>query len=36
LSEEVDVLGADHEYDEEPDAEDSDDDEGEKLAFTES
>jgi hypothetical protein len=29
LSEEVDVLGADHEYDEEPDAGDSDDDERE-------
>ena len=29
MSEEVDVLGADHEYDEEPDAGDSDDDERE-------
>jgi hypothetical protein len=29
LSEEVDVLGADHEYDEEPDDEDLDDDDGE-------
>ncbi len=30
MSEEVDALGADHKYDEEPDAEDSDDDEKEE------